>query len=249
MACGVPWIFGKKDSGKEGRKFCIWFQGESELVFGFRVGGGGGLEFIQPVALLRKKSERAQRRGVGDGEEKRGWGGGREDLLGGKSDGEFESELVEESLEVGIGFGLWGEGKGEGGGRWQAGFAADKPVDSGFDGNLLRERLVGGRSELNEQDGFLLVAVADEWRDENFFWKGELEFTRGPSGGEFPSDGGRQAGVARVRPVDVPAGNGTKTEAEGDRLALFDQDWFGEEVDDGLGGFGDGAGPKGCVEQ
>lgn len=191
MACGVPWIFGKKDSGKEGRKFCIWFQGESELVFGFRVGRGGGLEFIQPVALLRKKSERAQRRGVGDGEEKRGWGGGREDLLGGKSDGEFESELVEESLEVGIGFGFWGEGKGEGGGRWQAGFAADKPVDSGFDGNLLRERLVGGRSELNEQDGFLLVAVADEWRDKNFFWKGELKFTRGPSGRKFPSDGGR----------------------------------------------------------
>jgi len=88
--------------------------------------------------------------------------------------------------------------------------------------------LVGGRSELNEQDGFLLVAVADEWRDKNFFWKRELKFTRGPSGGEFPSDGGRQAGVARVRPVDVPAGYGTKTEAEGDRLALFDQDWFGE---------------------
>jgi hypothetical protein len=47
----------------------------------------------------------------------------------------------------------------------------------------------------------------------------------------------------------VPAGNGTKTEAEGDRLALFDQDWFGEEVDDGLGGFGDGAGPEGGVEK
>ena len=76
------------------------------------------MEFIQPVALLRKKSERAQRRGVGDGEEERGGGRGREDLLGGKSDGEFESELVEESLEVGIRFGLWGEGKGEGGGRW-----------------------------------------------------------------------------------------------------------------------------------
>jgi hypothetical protein len=56
------------------------------------------LEFIQPVALLRKKSERAQRRGVGDGEEERGWGRGRKDLLGGKSDGEFQSELVEESL-------------------------------------------------------------------------------------------------------------------------------------------------------
>jgi hypothetical protein len=186
------------------------------------------LEFIQPVALLWKKSERAQRRGVGDGEEKRGWGRGREDLLGGKSDGEFESELVKESLEVGIGFGFWGEGKGEGGGRWQAGFATDKPFDSGFDGNFLRERLVGEWGELNEQDSFLFVAVADEWRDENFFWKGELEFTRGPSGGEFPSDGGRQAGVARVRPVDVPAGYGTKTEAKGDRLALFDQDWFGE---------------------
>ncbi len=170
-------------------------------------------------------------------------------MLSGKSDGEFEAKLVEEFLKVGIGFGLWDEGKGESGGSWQAGFAADKPVDSGFDGNLLRERLVGGRSELNEQDGFLLVAVADEWRDKNFFWKRELKFTRGPSGGEFPSDGGRQAGVARVRPVDVPAGYGTKTEAKGDRLALFDQDWFGEEVDDGLGGFGDGAGPKGCVEQ
>ncbi len=74
----------------------------------------------------------------------------------------------------------------------------------------------------------MLVAVADEWRDENFFWEGKLEFTGGPSRREFPRDGGGEAGVAGVRPVDMPAGNGTKTEAEGDRLALFDQDWFGE---------------------
>jgi hypothetical protein len=157
--------------------------------------------------------------------------------------------LVEEFLKVGIGFGLWDEGKGESGGRWQAGFATDKPVDSGFNGNFLREGLALGWGELNEQDGFLLVAVADEWRDENFFWEGESEFTGGPSGGEFPSDGGGEAGVAGVRPVDMPAGNGTKTEAEGDGFALFDRNWLGKEVDDGLGGFGDGAGPEGGVEK
>ena len=157
--------------------------------------------------------------------------------------------MVEEFLKVGIGFGLWDEGKGESGGSWQAGFAADKPVDSGFDGNFLREGLVGGWGELDKENSFLFITVTDERWDKNFFRKGELEFACNPACGKFPCDGGRQAGVARVGPVDVPAGDGTKTEAEGDRLALFDQDWFGEEVDDGLGGFGDGAGPEGGVEK
>jgi hypothetical protein len=47
----------------------------------------------------------------------------------------------------------------------------------------------------------------------------------------------------------VPAWNGAETETEGDGFALFDRNWLGEEVDDGLGGFGDGAGPEGGVEK
>jgi hypothetical protein len=47
----------------------------------------------------------------------------------------------------------------------------------------------------------------------------------------------------------MPAWNWAETETKGDGFALFDRNWFGDQVDDDLGSFGDGAGPEGGVEQ
>ena len=163
--------------------------------------------------------------------------------------GYLATDIIEELLEIDVLLGCLRNDEIESRGSGEAGLFADEPFDRGLHGNFLWKGLALGWGELNEQDGFLLVAVTDERWDKNFFRKGELKFTRGPSGGEFPSDGGGQAGVARVRPVDVPAWNGAETETEGDGFALFDRNWLGEEVDDGLGGFGDGAGPEGGVEK
>ena len=142
--------------------------------------------------------------------------------------GYLATDIIEELLEIDVLLGCLRNDEIESRGSGEAGLFADEPFDRGLHGNFLWKGLALGWGELDKENSFLFITVTDERWDKNFFRKGELKFTRGPSGGEFPSDGGRQAGVARVGPVDVPAGDGTKTEAEGDRLALFDQDWFGE---------------------
>jgi len=116
-------------------------------------------------------------------------------------------------------------------------------------GNFLWKGLALGWGELDKENSFLFITVTDERWDKNFFRKGELEFACNPACGKFPCDGGGEAGVARVRPVDMPAWNWAETETKGDGFALFDRNWFGDQVDDDLGSFGDGAGPEGGVEQ
>ena len=163
--------------------------------------------------------------------------------------GYLATDIIEELLEIDVLLGCLRNDEIESRGSGEAGLFADEPFDRGLHGNFLWKGLALGWGELDKENSFLFITVTDERWDKNFFRKGELKFTRGPSGGEFPSDGGGQAGVARVRPVDVPAWNGAETETEGDGFALFDRNWLGKEVNDGWGGFGDGAGPEGGVEK
>ncbi len=93
---------------------------------------------------------------------------------------------------------------------------------------------------MNEENGFLLIAVTDEGRGENFFWKGEEEFACGPAGRKLPGDGWGQTRVAGVFPVDMPTRYGAEAKSKGDGLTGFDGGGLGDEVDRYLWGLGDG---------
>jgi hypothetical protein len=163
--------------------------------------------------------------------------------------GYLATDIIEEILEIDVLLGYRRNDEIESRGSGKAGLFADEPFDRGLHGNFLWERLALGWGELDKENSFLFITVTDERWDKNFFGKGELEFACNPACGKFPCDGGGEAGVAGVRPVDMPAWNWAETETQGDGFALFDRNWFGEQVDDDLGSFGDGAGPEGGVEQ
>ena len=163
--------------------------------------------------------------------------------------GYLATDIIEELLEIDVVFGCRRNDEIESRGSGEAGLFADEPFDRGLHGNFLWEGLALGWGELDKENSFLFITVTDERWDKNFFRKGELEFACNPACGKFPCDGGGEAGVAGVRPVDMPAWNWAETKTKGDGFALFDRNWFGEQVDDDLGSFGDGAGPEGGVEQ
>jgi len=98
--------------------------------------------------------------------------------------------------------------------------------------------LVLGWGELNEENGFLFVAITEKRWDENLFRKGKLEFAGGPSSGKFPSHRGGETRVPRVGPVDVPSGGGTETKSESYGFSNFHGFWFGQQVYFDLGCLG-----------
>lgn len=155
--------------------------------------------------------------------------------------GHLAADFIEEFLEIDVCFGCGGDNEIKRRGAGQARLFTHEPIYLGRDRNLGGEWLVGGWGELKEENGFLLIAVADEGRGENFFGKWKLKGASGPAGGEFPGDGGREAGVAGIFPVNMPTWHGAKAKSEGDRLAGLDEGRLGEEVDRYLRGFGDGA--------
>jgi hypothetical protein len=163
--------------------------------------------------------------------------------------GYLATDIIEELLEIDVLLGCPRNDEIESRGSGEAGLFANEPFDRGLHGNFLWEGLALGWGELDKENSFLFITVTDERWDKNFFRKGELEFACNPACGKFPCDGGGEAGVAGVRPVDMPAWNWAETETKGDGFALFDRNWFGDQVDDDLGSFGDGAGPEGGVEK
>jgi len=158
-------------------------------------------------------------------------------------------DLVKESLQVDVGFGLGGEGEIEFGFAWQAGLLADEPFDGSLDRYLRWEGLVLGWGDLDEENGFLFVAITDKRWDENLFRKGKLEFAGGPSGGKFPSHRRGEAGIARVCPIDMPTGDRTKTKPEGHGFSSFHGFRLGQQVHCNLGCLGDRNGPEGGLEE
>jgi len=119
--------------------------------------------------------------------------------------GYLATDIIEELLEIDVLLGRLRNDEIESRGSGEAGLFADEPFDRGLHGNFLWEGLALGWGELDKENSFLFITVTDERWDKNFFRKGELEFACNPACGKFPCDGGGEAGVAGVRPVDMPA--------------------------------------------
>ena len=119
--------------------------------------------------------------------------------------GYLATDIIEELLEIDVLLGCLRNDEIESRGSGEAGLFADEPFDRGLHGNFLWKGLALGWGELDKENSFLFITVTDERWDKNFFRKGELEFACNPACGKFPCDGGGEAGVARVRPVDMPA--------------------------------------------
>ncbi len=164
-------------------------------------------------------------------------------------DGEFLKGLLKSYGEGRVGFDNFRDFESERGMGGQAGFLAGEPIELGSEGDWGSEFPVGRRGESSEEDGFLLVSVADEGWEEDFIWEGELEGGSGEAGWEFPFDGGGHTGIARVGPVDVPAGGGSKTETHHEGLTGLERDRLGNEVDCYLRGAGERASPSGSKKK
>jgi hypothetical protein len=144
---------------------------------------------------------------------------------------------------------LGGDGEIEVGLAGQAGFLANEPFDICFDRKGGWNFFVIRNRESCQEKCFLFVAVTDKRRDKNLFRIGKLKFAGGPSSGKFPSHGRGEAGVARVFPIDMPTGYGTKTKPESDGFSGFHGFRLGQQVHRDLGCLGDRSSPEGSLEK
>ena len=180
---GVPGIFGHEDSLERGGKWSFFLEGEGEEKFAraesFCL---GGLELIEKITFRKKAEGTHLRLRLNDKLEGGSVDFGRGGNMG-KGRGKISANIMKESLQIDICFGLRDESQREVRLSRQTGFFANEPLDIYFDRERGGNFFVIGKGESGEEECFLFVAIADEGGGKYFFRKGKLEGARSPSSG------------------------------------------------------------------